>query len=185
MHRARSLGPALICLLLAAVLVACRGGSGSGSGPSGEIASFVSPGVDEPIYAVMLTNETTRLVYVTDAQMLHATFRGDNSGTGQPFNFTTENAETIDATPSGDGYSATFTAASGDTFTVMLEPVVHRNAGFYRGRENIRGEDWIIGLIFLNDGKVVGAARSVETGVVERRTSLDLGSKWDDPTTDP
>jgi hypothetical protein len=188
MLRARYIGLA-ITLTMLSLVAACGGGGnsganegGSGGGSSG---SFVTAGVDAPVYAAMLTDETTRLVYVTNAQMLQATFRGENTSAAEPFSLTNEQGDSIEVTPEGEGYTGTITFASGEILQISLEPVTHKNAGIYRGRETIRGEEWVIGLIFLNDGKVVGSARSEVTGVVERRTSLDLGSKWSDPTTDP
>jgi len=184
MHPQRYLGLALTLLTLG---IACGGGSGDGDsgGDGGALSTFVTASIDAPIYAAMLTNGTTRLVFVTNAQMLHATFRADSGAADAPISLTNEQGDSLEATPAGEGYTGTFTAASGDTFDLTLEPKSRDNAGLYRNRENIRGEDWIIGLIVLNDGKVVGASRNEVSGVVERRTTLSIGLKWEDPATDP
>lgn len=186
MRRAYRLGLTVTFSLLPLVLAACGGGGGSSTPRTGnENGRFVTPGIDAPIYATMISDDTTRLVVVTDAQTLHAVFRGDSAPAGTAFSLANENGDSLDMAASGENYVGTLTAASGDTYDVTMEPVIHKNAGLYRGRENIFNVFWMTDLIFLNDGKVVGASTSEETGAVERRTSLDLGSKWLDPTIDP
>ena len=187
MHPQRYLGLALtICLL--SLLTACGGGGGDGNGGGsggGSSGNFVTAGIDAPVYAVMLADDTTRLVFVTDAQMLYAIFRGDSGPAEAPVGLTNEEGDSLELTAGGDGYTGTFTAASGESLEVTLEKVSRDNGGLHRNRETIRGEDWIIGLIVLNDGKVVGAARNEVTGAVDRRTTLSLGIKWTDPAADP
>jgi hypothetical protein len=184
MHPQRHLGLAL-CLGLLSVVVACGGGSDDGSGGGGDSATYVTPGIDAPIFVAMLSDGTTALVHATDAQMLQATFRGSTPAEGAGFDFTNEEGDSVTATAAGEGFAGSVTFASGGSFDFTIEPVSRNNGGLYRNREIIRDEAWIIGLIVLNDGKIVGAARNEATGVVERRTTLSLGIKWLDPTTDP
>jgi len=188
MRHVRLLGLAVTVALLSFAVAACGGGgssSGNGGGGGGGSGSFVTAGIDAPIYAAMLSNGTTALVHLTDAHTVQATFRGDAPAKDAGFDFTNDLGDSVSATPAGDGYSGTLTMASGDTYDFTMEPVSRSNGGLYRNRETIRGEDWIIGMIVLNDGKIVGAARNEISGVVERRTTLSLGLKWDDPTADP
>jgi hypothetical protein len=183
MHPLRLLGLAATVTFVG-IAVACGGGSGGGGGGNGG-GSYVTPGIDAPIYVAMLSDGTTALVHATNGQMLQATFRGDAPAEAAGFDFTNEVGDSVTATAAGEGYSGSLTFASGETFDFTLEPVSRKNGGLYRNRETIRGEDWIIGLIVLNDGKIVGSARSEDSGAVERRTTLSLGIKWLDPTTDP
>jgi hypothetical protein len=189
MRLARLLGFAITVVLLSLGIAACGGGGGDSSGSSGggkgANGSFVTPGIDAPIFAAMLSDGTTALVHFTDAHTVQATFRGDAPAKGQGFDFTNDLGDSVTATASGDGFSGTLTVAAGDTYDFTMEPVSRSNAGLYRNRETIRGEDWIIGMIVLNDGKIVGSSRDEVTGVVERRTTLSIGIKWTDPTTDP
>jgi hypothetical protein len=185
------LGFAITVTLLSLGIAACGGGGGGGSGSggggggNGDSGSFVTPGIDAPIFAAMLSDGTTALVHFTDAHTVQATFRGNAPAKGQGFDFTNDLGDSVTATASGDGFSGTLTVASGDTYDFTMEPVSRSNGGLYRNRETIRGEDWIIGMIVLNDGKIVGSSRDEVTGVVDRRTTLSIGIKWTDPTTDP
>lgn len=183
MNARRLLGLAGLILAFGLAVAAC-GGSGEGSDGGGE-GSFVTPGADAPVYVAMLTDGSTSLVHVTDTEAIHATFRGPAPGSEEGFTLSNEDGAALEAAPAGDGYTGTFTAASGETYDFTVEPVSRDNGGLYRNRETIRGEDWIIGLIVLNDGEIVGSARNEVTGDVEKRTTLSLGIKWDDPTADP
>jgi hypothetical protein len=164
---------------------ACGGGDGDGGGGGADGGTYVTPGIDAPIYVAMLSDGTTALVHATDAQVLQATFRGSAPADAAGFEYTNEAGDSITATAAEDGFAGSVTFASGESFDFTIEPVSRNNGGLYRNRETIREEDWIIGLIVLNDGKIVGAARNEISGVVERRTTLSLGIKWSDPATDP
>jgi hypothetical protein len=187
MHPQRHLGLALIVTLLSFALVACGGDDDGGGGSSGggSSGSYVTPGIDATLYAALLSDGTTALFFATDTTSIHATLRGSATAEGAPLSLTNEDGDSVEATPAGDGYTGTLTLADGSMHDFTVEKVSRNNGGLYRNREVIRDEDWIIGLIVLNDGKIVGAARHELTGTVEKRTTLSLGLKWDDPTTDP
>jgi hypothetical protein len=183
MIRARHLGLALAFMLLSLLLAACGGddddGGGSGAG------SYVTPSIDASLYAALLSDGTTALFFATDTETIHSTIRGSAPAEGAPLSLTNEDGDSVEAMPTENGYSGTLTLADGSTHDFTVEEVSRDNGGLYRNWEVIRGENWLIGLIVLNDGKIVGAARHEGTDEVEKRTTLSLGLKWDDPTTDP
>jgi hypothetical protein len=188
MIRARHLGLALAFTLLSVAFVACGGGDDDddgGSGGGGSSGSFVTPSIDATLYAALLSDGTTALFFATDTAMIHSTLRGAAPAEGAPLSLTNEEGDSVEATPTEDGFRGTLTLADGSTHDFTVEEVSRDNGGLYRNREVIRSEDWIIGLIVLNDGKIVGAARHEISGTVEKRSTLSLGLKWDDPTTDP
>jgi hypothetical protein len=189
MRHVRLLGLAIAIMLMSLGFVACGGGgsssSGSSGGGNGASGGFVTPGIDAPIFAAMLSDGTTALVHFTDAHTVQATFRGDAPAKDAGFDYTDDLGDSVTATATGKGFSGTLTMAGGDTYDFTMEPVSRSNGGLYRNRETIRGEDWIIGMIVLNDGKIVGSSRDEVTGVVDRRTTLSIGLKWTDPTADP
>jgi hypothetical protein len=185
MHPQRNLGLALITALLSLALVACGGNGNSGGGSGGSGGSYVTPGIDATLYAALLSDGTTALFFATDTTTIHATLRGATPAEGAPLSLINEAGDKVEATLQGERYAGTLTLADGSTHDFTVEPVSRKNGGLYRNREVIRDEDWLIGLIVLNDGKIVGAARNEATNVVEKRTTLSLGIKWTDPTTDP
>jgi hypothetical protein len=188
MLRAGNLGFSLALVLFSITLAACGGGgsdsdSGGGGGSGG--GSYVTPGIDASLYAALLSDGSTVLFFATDTAAIHSTFRGPAPAEGAPLSLTNDDGDSLEATAAGEGYSGTLTLADGSSHDFSIEKVSRNNGGLYRNREVIRSEEWIIGLIVLNDGKIVGAARNDITGVVEKRTTLSLGLKWEDPTTDP
>ncbi|HEU0073123.1 MAG TPA: hypothetical protein VFS30_03860 [Dehalococcoidia bacterium] len=185
MHPQRHLGLALIVTLLSFALIACGGDDDGGGSSGGSSGSYVTPGIDATLYAALLSDGATALFFATDTTSIHATLRGSAPAEGAPLSLTNEAGDSVAATPAGDGYAGTLTLADGSTHDFTVEKVSRNNGGLYRNQEIIRDEAWIIGLIVLNDGKIVGAARNSETNVVEKRSTLSLGLKWTNPTTDP
>jgi len=188
MHRVRHFGLAVIATLVSVALVACGGGDddgGGGGGSGGSSGSYVTPGIDASLYAAILSDGSTVLFFGTDSESIHSTLRGTAPAEGAPLSLTNEDGDSVEATSTDGGFSGTLTLADGSAHDFAVEEVSRNNGGLYRNREVIRGEEWIIGLIVLNDGKIVGAARHEMEGTVEKRTTLSLGLKWEDPTTDP
>jgi hypothetical protein len=186
MHPHRYFGFLLVGALLSIALVACGGDDDDGGGGGGSGGgSYVTPGIDADLYAAILSDGSTLLFYATDAESIHATLRGSAPAEGAALSLTNEAGDSVEAMATEDGFAGTLTLADGSTHDFTVEEVSRDNGGLYRNLEIIRDEAWEIGLIVLNDGKIVGAARNEITDVVEKRTTLSLGLKWEDPTIDP
>jgi hypothetical protein len=187
MHPLRSLGIAIALVSLSIALVACGGGDDDdgGGGSGGSSGSYVTPGIDADLYAALLSDGTTALFFATDTTSIHAVLRGSAPAEGAPLSLTNDRGDSVEATASGDGFTGTLTLADGSTHDFTLEKVSRNNGGLYRNLETIRDEEWEIDLIVLNDGKIVGAARNQADDKIEKRTTLSLGLKWDDPNADP
>lgn len=186
MHPHRHFGSVLLAALLSIALVACGGGDDDGGGGGGSGGgSYVTPSIDADLYAAILSDGSTVLFFATDTESIHSTLRGSAPAEGAPLNLTNEAGDSVEATATENGFTGMLTLADGSTHDFTVEEVSRGNGGLYRNLEIIRDEAWEIGLIVLNDGKIVGAARNQETNVVEKRTTLSLGIKWEDPTMDP
>jgi hypothetical protein len=179
----RNLGFIIVPALLSIALVACGGGDDDDGGSGG--GTYVTPTRDASFYAAILSDGSTVLFFGTDSETVHSTLRGAAPAEAAPLSLTNDDGDSVEATATENGYTGTLTLADGSNHEFTVEEVSRDNGGLYRNREVIRGEDWIIGLIVLNDGGIVGAAKHETDGAVEKRTTLSLGIKWEDPTTDP